>query len=390
MYKEFLNLKTKPFELVPNPDFLFFSRSHKKAITYLDYGIKEKVGFVLLTGEVGSGKTTIVRNLIKKLNGNVTLSKIFNTKVTSEQLISMINEDFGLDVAGKDKITLLRELNDFLIDQYANKNQSILIIDEAQNLTPELLEEVRMLSNLETDRYKLLQIILVGQPELRKTLARPELRQLRQRISISCHILPLTREEVEEYIFHRLEIAGSRDAVTFSDGAFDAIYKFSRGIPRLVNIVCEFLLLAAFVENTKDIGIDLVKEVIGDLVMENRYWQDEVPEYSSGSEDFLSEITSRIERLEEKFLKGEIMQTELSEIYDRLSDSEKLIEVSISNTRNELTRMDTILNGTLKEIEELKKRIEKIEEIKLMNLFEKTNRDVSGTSKKGLWQRMFS
>jgi general secretion pathway protein A len=278
MYEQFFNLNVKPFELVPNPDFLFLSRSHKRALTHLDYGIKERIGFILLTGEVGSGKTTIIRNQIKELNGRVTVSKIFNTKVTSEQLISMVNEDFGLEVTGKDKVTLLRELNDFLIKQYADKCHPILIIDEAQNLTPDLLEEVRMLSNLETDKCKLLQIILVGQPELRRTIAQPELRQLRQRISISCHISPLTRKEMQEYIFHRLKIAGNSEAISFSDKTFNIIYDFSRGIPRLVNIICDFLLLSAFVEGTRELSPELVQEVIRELEREHKYWQDETLE----------------------------------------------------------------------------------------------------------------
>ncbi len=274
MYETFYSLRVKPFELVPSPDFLFLSRSHRKALTYLKYGVTEKVGFMLLTGEVGSGKTTLIRNLIKGLDRNIVLSKIFNTKVSSEQLISLINEDFGLDVNGKDKISLLRELNNFLIEQYAEKHNPILVIDEAQNLTPELLEEVRMLSNLETDDSKLLQIVLVGQPELKKVLARPELRQLRQRISISCHIYPITRAETEEYIFYRLEVAGNRDAVIFRNGTVESVYNFSKGIPRLINIVCDFLMLAAFVEETREITSGLVKEVIGELETENRFWQD--------------------------------------------------------------------------------------------------------------------
>jgi len=289
MYEAFYNLRLKPFELVPSPDFLFLSKSHRKALTYLKYGVTEKVGFILLTGEVGSGKTTLIRNLIKGLDTNTVLSKVFNTRVSSEQLISLINEDFGLDARGKDKVTLLRELNDFLIEQYARQYNPILVIDEAQNLSPELLEEVRMLSNLETDDAKLLQIILVGQPELKKVLARPELRQLRQRISISCHIQPITRAETEEYIFHRLEVAGNRDAVVFENGTFDAVYSFSRGIPRLINIVCDFLMLAAFVEETRRISSDLVKEVIGELEMENRYWQDS-DSLSSKVENILNEI----------------------------------------------------------------------------------------------------
>ena len=305
MYKQFFHLKRKPFELIPNPEFLFLSGSHRKAITYLDYGIREKIGFMIFTGEVGSGKTTIIRNLIKKLNGKVTLSKVFNTKVSSEQLISMINEDFGLDVNNKDKIVLLRELNDFLIEEYANNHQPILIIDEAQNLSSELLEEVRMLSNLETDSAKLLQIIMVGQPELRKTLARPELRQLRQRISISCHLLPLKREETEEYILHRLKVAGNREAVGFSDGTFDIIHNFSRGIPRLVNIICDFLMLSAFVDGTKEFTADLVKEVAGELEMENKYWQDEAPKQTVAAKGrLLKKILWRIDRLEEAVFKS--------------------------------------------------------------------------------------
>ncbi len=291
MYESFYNLKQKPFELVPSPDFLFLSRSHKKALTYLKYGVTERVGFMLLTGEVGSGKTTLIRNMIRGLDSDIILSKVFNTKVSSEQLISLINEDFGLEVSGKDKVTLLRELNDFLIEQYAKKSNPILVIDEAQNLTPELLEEVRMLSNLETDDAKLLQIILVGQPELKKVLARPELRQLRQRISISCHIQPITRAETEDYIFHRLEVAGNRDAVVFEEGTIDAVYNFSRGIPRLINIVCDFLMLSAFVEETRRISSDLVREVIGELETENRFWQDS-DSISSKIENILKEIES--------------------------------------------------------------------------------------------------
>ena len=248
MYLSFFNFTCKPFDLVPNPEFMFLSKTHKKAITYLDYGIRERVGFVLLTGEVGSGKTTIIRDLINKNLDQVVLAKIFNTNANSEQLLAMINDDFNLPVQGKDKITLLRDLNHFLVEQYAKGTQPLLIIDEAQNLSAETLEEIRMLSNLETADSKLLQIILVGQPELRSQLARPELRQLRQRISIQCHLQPLSRQEVEEYILHRLEVAGNREALRFTPAAFDVIAKYSCGIPRLINIICDFLLLAAFAE----------------------------------------------------------------------------------------------------------------------------------------------
>jgi len=265
MYEKFFNLRTKPFDLIPNPDFLYVSKTHKKAMAYLEYGISEKAGFILMTGEVGSGKTTIIRDLIKKKKGNVTISKVFNTKVDSEQLISMINDDFGLDIKGKNKVLLLKELYDFLIEQYANGSHCILIIDEAQNLTPELLEEVRMLSNLETDVSKLLQIIVVGQPELRETLSVPEMRQFRQRIGISCHLYPFTRHETKEYIYHRLEIAGNREAVNFKGHTMDVIHHYSRGIPRLVNIICDFLMLSAFAEEKKDVDAYMVFEIVKDL-----------------------------------------------------------------------------------------------------------------------------
>ncbi|MDD2580667.1 MAG: XrtA-associated ATPase [Desulfuromonadaceae bacterium] len=275
MYEAFFNLTQKPFDLLPDPDFLFMSSSHKKVLSYLDYGIRERVGFILLTGEVGSGKTTIIRNLIKKNLSDVVLSKIFNTRVDSEQLIAMINDDFGLPVLNKDKITLLRDLNNFLIEQFLKGNQPVLIIDEAQNLSHDLLEEIRMLSNLETDNAKLLQIILVGQPELRKTLASAKLIQLRQRISINCHIQPLSRTEIELYILHRLEKAGDRNAVSFSEETIEIIFTYSRGIPRLINIICDFILLAAFAEETRTIDAALVLDIIGDLDFEYHYWGSE-------------------------------------------------------------------------------------------------------------------
>ncbi len=272
MYEAFFHLKLKPFELVPNPAFLYLSKTHKKAIHYLQYGIQERTGFILLTGEVGSGKTTLISDLTRQLAQNVTLAKVFNTKVSSEQLLAMINDDFGLDVKGKDKIMLLKDLNAFLIEQHSRRRNSVLIIDEAQNLKADLLEEIRMLSNLETNTSKLLQIVLVGQPELREILAAPGLRQLRQRIGISCSIEPLDRDDTLNYIQHRLEIAGDRDAVAFVNGSIEAIHKYCKGIPRLINILCDFLLLAAFNEETKGVDSAMVNEIANDLDFEKLYW----------------------------------------------------------------------------------------------------------------------
>lgn len=304
MYLKFFKLKFKPFDLVPNPDFMFLSKTHKKAMIYLDHGIRERAGFILLTGEVGSGKTTIIRELIARHLDNAVLAKIFNTNVNSEQLIAMINDDFDLPVQGKDKLSLLRDLNNFLVEQYSKGKRPQIIIDEAQNLSLETLEEIRMLSNLETSDSKLMQIILVGQPELRDMLARPELRQLRQRISIQCHLQPLGLQEIEEYILHRLQVAGNRDALRFTPEAIDIIYKYSCGIPRLINIICDFILLSAFAEELHEISSEMICDIIGDLDFNKHYWASDqkrlVPLNEGdipGADDSIAESENRTEIL---------------------------------------------------------------------------------------------
>lgn len=274
MYEKYFNLKAKPFNLLPDPAFFYLSQSHKRALSYVEYGIRERVGFILLTGAVGSGKTTLIRNILRMYGGKILVSKIFNTKVNSTELLEMINADFNLSVSDHSKVSLLKTLNDFLIEQFANGNHPVLIIDEGQNLTIDLLEEIRMLSNLETDNIKLLQIILIGQPELIEIMSTPKLIQLRQRISVNCHLKPLNRQETEEYIFHRLEKAGDRNAVTFYNNSLDLIHGYSRGIPRLINILCDFLLLSAFADETKIINANMVKDIATDLNFELQYWGD--------------------------------------------------------------------------------------------------------------------
>lgn len=350
MYRSFYNLTCKPFDLIPNPDFMFLSKTHKKAITYLDYGIRERVGFILLTGEVGSGKTTIIRELVNKHLERVVLAKIFNTNVNFEQMLSMINDEFDLPVQGKDKIEMLRDLNHFLVAQYAKGNQPLLIIDEAQNLTLETLEEIRMLSNLETSDSKLLQIILVGQPELRSLLARPELRQLRQRISIQCNLQPLNRQEVEEYIYHRLQVAGNRDALSFSPAALGLMYKYCCGIPRLVNIICDFLLLAAFSEETHEINEELVRDIVGDLDFNNHFWaQDpelQVPNPLAAvpgvvpampaywSEDRIDDLFGKLNQRLEEYEKGALQaaQAPLKELSEQLTQMQNTFAFQLNKT----------------------------------------------------------
>lgn len=356
MYRSFFNLTCKPFDLIPNPEFMFLSKTHKKAITYLDYGIRERVGFILLTGEVGSGKTTIIRELINKHLGRVVLAKVFNTNVNSLQLLSMINDDFDLPVQGRDKVELLRDLNHFLVEQYGKGNQPLLIIDEAQNLSLETLEEIRMLSNLETSDSKLLQIILVGQPELRSLLAKPELRQLRQRISIQCNLQPLNRQEVEEYIFHRLQVAGNREALRFEPEALDLIFRYSCGIPRLINITCDFLLLAAFSEEVRDINEEIIRDIVGDLDFDNYCWAQQQPApvgdtaitlagaSQPGSfwsenriEDLFGKLYQRLENYEKDTLTA--TQAPLKELNERLVQMQKTFILQLNKTNAAVAKL---------------------------------------------------
>lgn len=266
MYESFFALKQKPFTITANPSFLYLSQRHKEALSYLSYGIKERVGFIEITGEVGTGKTTICRTLLNQLDEKTKSAFIFNSNVSESQLMQTIIEDLGIVTTRRGKGALFAELNRFLIEQLMLGNNVVLLIDEAQNLTSKLLEQVRMLSNLEAENQKLIQIVLVGQPELREKLRSPELRQLRQRISVRYHITALTPADVPLYIQHRLSVAGANGAgPTFNAEALNEIYKYSGGIPRLINIVCDKALLLAYVLENRTITPDIIKQSIVEI-----------------------------------------------------------------------------------------------------------------------------
>lgn len=356
MYTEFFGLSAKPFELLPNPQFLYLSKGHKKALSYLQYGLLERAGFTLLTGDVGSGKTTLLRNIVKTANKETTLAMIFNTKVSGLQLLAMTNEEFGLDINGKDKVGLLRSLNDFLVTESCAGRHPILIIDEAQNLTTEALEEVRLLSNLESDDFKLLQIILVGQPELKALIARPELRQLRQRISVSCHLSPLNREEMEHYIYHRLTTAGNRNALKFTNDVFDLIYNFSNGVPRLINLLCDSLLLTAFVEETREISIELVRECADDLSMVEPTASGTGQVASTGifEEEDLCAFEKKLARIENKYIALNEARVEREAMLDRLSSQGSILEYLINQQQKQFTQLEENQKKVLMQIERLK------------------------------------
>lgn len=265
MYLEYYGLKEEPFNLTPDPRFLFFTHNHREAFDHIMYGINNRKGFVELTGEVGSGKTTICRAVLAGLKRNVHTSLIFNPFLTENQLLRSILKDFGLTVKGRDRLAHIEVLNAFLLDNLNSGDNVALIIDEAQNLSPAVLEQVRLLSNLETDQHKLLQIVLCGQPELRQRLAAPDLRQLRQRISVRYHLLPMNEEETGRYIEYRLKTAGWENGRLFAADAVRRIHSYACGIPRLINSVCDISLLAGYVGSAAIINAGCVNKAIKQL-----------------------------------------------------------------------------------------------------------------------------
>ena len=265
MYLEYYGLNEPPFNITPNPRFLFYSAKHREAFNHLLYGIRERKGFVQLTGEVGAGKTTLCRALLEELGPNYSTALILNPVMDADHLIRAIAMEFGIRTTSTDRLDVLAAINHFLLVQMEQQRDSVLIIDEAQNLTNDLLEQVRLLSNLETDDQKLLQIVLMGQPELRDRLNDFALRQLRQRITVRYHLRPLVRAEIGQYVQHRLQTAGSKGGPFFTYPSLWRIYQYTKGIPRLVNALCDKALLAGFVHQRDVIDYRLVNIAIAEL-----------------------------------------------------------------------------------------------------------------------------
>jgi general secretion pathway protein A len=247
MYEQYYGFAESPFNITPDPRFLFFSEKHREAFNHLVFGIRERKGFIQITGEVGAGKTTLCRALLEELGDGYRTALILNPFMSRDQLLWTILRELGLDPDEYEGILRLSRLNDYLLDQVRHGHDVVLLIDEAQDLSRDLLEQVRLLSNLETDQCKLLQIVLVGQPELRAMLDEPGLRQLRQRITVRYHLQPLSSWETEAYIQHRLRVAGANSRPSFSRAALWWIHHYSRGVPRLVNAICDKALLAGYV-----------------------------------------------------------------------------------------------------------------------------------------------
>ncbi len=265
MYLDFYTLKEFPFNITPDPRYLYFSPHHQEAFDHLMYGITQRKGFIELTGEVGSGKTTLCRAVLAALGDTVETALILNPTLSESQLIRAVLNDLGIEVPGRDRLDLIEKLNEFLLARNAVGKNVALIIDEAQDLSPEVMEQVRLLSNLETDQHKLIQIVLCGQPELKQRLARPDLRQLRQRITVRYHIPPLTEEQTMIYIRHRLWVAGNDGELYFEPAAVREVFRYAKGSPRLINAVCDNALLAGYVGETFNISGNCIKKAIQQL-----------------------------------------------------------------------------------------------------------------------------
>ena len=263
MYEAFYGLSEKPFSIQPEPDYLFWGRAHSMAFAMLEYGIMNRAGFTVITGEIGCGKTTLIRHLLNKLDDNVTVGLVSNTQENSGELLQWVLMAFGQPFDDKGHVALYDQLHQFLINEYGKGHRTILIVDEAQNLGPKSLEELRMLSNINADKDQLLQLVLVGQPQLKDLLQRPELVQFAQRIASDFHLRTLSKEEVENYIHHRVKIAGC-DHKIFSSAACAKVSDASRGIPRLINIISDTALVYGFSAGEEEISEKTVEDVIRD------------------------------------------------------------------------------------------------------------------------------
>ena len=266
MYEAFYGLSSKPFQLNPDPSFYFGSKQHRRAKAYLEYGLLRNEGFIVITGEIGAGKTTIVRGLLDSMDSSaVTAANLVSTQLDAEDTLRMVGAAFGVRVKDVSKADLLMALEAFLVTQVSEGKRSLLIVDEAQNLTPRAVEELRMLSNFQFGKQALLQTFLVGQPEFRDILQHPNMQQLRQRVTATCHIGPLDVDETRGYIEHRLKCAGGSGRPAFDPEAYEVIFKATAGIPRRINSVCDRLLLLGFLGNKEQLSAEDVDEVVDEM-----------------------------------------------------------------------------------------------------------------------------
>ncbi len=265
MYLDFLGLRENPFSNTADPSFLYLSKKHREALSHMLYGIRERKGFVEITGEIGTGKTTLCKVLLRHLDPSTKSALILQPGLSELQLLQAVAQDFGLNPLSSNRLGLFTQLNQFLLDQAQRGQNIVVVIDEAQNLSLRVLEQIRMLSNLETDKEKLIQIVLVGQPQLRDKLRLPQLEQLCQRIGVRFHMTPLDIDEVRTYIDHRLRVAGADGSLEWTPEAVTEVFQCSRGVPRLINLICDRSLLACYVYQIKRVDAEIVRHSFQEL-----------------------------------------------------------------------------------------------------------------------------
>ena len=334
MYEAYYKLKEKPFNLTPDPDYLYMSPGHENVYTHLEYAVQESKGFVVVTGEVGSGKTTLINYLLRKIPQAIHVGIINNTFVHPQELLRMICQEFEMPTDDADKASLLARFYNYLLEQYSRRQRVILIIDEAQNLPDRSLEEIRMLSNLESEKHHLVQMVLVGQPQLREKLQRKRMEQFVQRVTVSCHLDGLGKNEVEGYIRHRLTVAGAENLDLFDAEAIEAIYRHSMGIPRLINTLCDSAFVYGYADDVNVIGRDII-----DAVAQARSLgvQENTPA-SFPDDDGKAGATEPVEGLEE-------LQNKMRALEERLASQEN----ETRNLRQELASR----NGNREDLEKI-------------------------------------
>ena len=300
-YLEHFKLNEQPFRLTPDPDFVYWSKQHARAKAYMESTIWLADGFVVITGEIGSGKTTLLQSFLTEIGDDVVYAVVSQTQLNAREFLQAVLTEFGFKPFNKDKVELLDMLNMFLIEQYSNGKKVVLIVDEAQNLSKKVLEEIRLLSGIETHKEKVLRIILAGQPELKGTLESPSLKQLVQRVRLRFHIGPLAKEEQREYIDHRLAVAGRRPNDLFDDDTFDIIHKYTGGVPRLINTLCDTALLCAFADQKETVTIEDIMSALNELDWEEHELNTGLfrelarPVFNPGAEGHVTEVEVRTE-----------------------------------------------------------------------------------------------